>query len=132
MRYDCELSVPSERFRTLMPYLSLYETTHWIAASTLLTSAEPSRPAIFTDTNFTSGATPVYAPPELAPLLPMRPAMNVPWPYESLQFGSPEKFMQGAVCSPRESVVTFLIRPARSPTGAIPVSISATVTPLPV
>jgi hypothetical protein len=58
----------------------LKDTTHWIAAMTVLTSEAPSRPATLTDTRFASGATPFQAPAEAAPLPAMIPAMKVPCP----------------------------------------------------
>ena len=48
-----------------------------------------------------------------------------------MQFDSPEKFAHGAFVKPSGSVVTGTTRPARSGTLAMPVSINATVTPLP-
>src|SRR4051794_10375274 len=111
-----------DRLRTRMPYLSLNDTTHWIAARTPLTSAEPSRPAIFTERIFALGATPLYWPPDAAPLPAIRPARNVPCPYESAQLLSPEKLTHGAVVVPSASVCTCTMRPARSGMLATPVS----------
>jgi hypothetical protein len=56
----------------------LNDTTHGIAARTLLTSAAPLAPAIFTDSTLAPGATPFHLPPELAPLPAMMPATKVP------------------------------------------------------
>src|SRR5207247_348434 len=99
----------------------------WIAASSVLTSDAPDAPAILTDRSFASGATPFHLPFEDAPLPAMMPATNVPCPKESLQFDSPVKFLQGLVPPPTPPFWTWTIRPARSATAAIPVSISATV-----
>jgi hypothetical protein len=51
-----------------------------MAARMLLTSAEPSAPAVLTDRMPAPGATPFHLPPELVPLPATSPAMKVPWP----------------------------------------------------
>ena len=55
-----------------------------MAASTWLTSLAPSAPAILIETILAFGATPLYWPPEEAPLPAIRPATNVPCPNSSL------------------------------------------------
>src|SRR5687767_655829 len=79
-RTSCDEFVPSERFSTRIPYVSLKATTHWMPARMCETSAAPSKPATFTATRFAPGAVPVYFPFEEAPLPAARPAMNVPCP----------------------------------------------------
>ena len=91
-----------------------------MAASTWLTSLEPSAPAILIETILALGATPLYCPPDEAPFPAIRPATNVPWPNSSL-YGS----------LPPEKSTPPMTRPARSATLATPVSTTATVTPSP-
>src|SRR3954471_19251325 len=97
-----------------------------MAASTLLTSAEPSLPATLTDSTRAPGATPTHLPPDEVPSPAMMPARKVPWPYPSAQDESPEKLAQAATVRLRSSA-TDTSRPARSGEGVTPVSSRATV-----
>ena len=107
-----------------MSYRSRFSTTHWRAAMTWETDAAPSRPESLTLSSPAAGATPFRSP-----LPAMRPAMNVPCPYESAQPGSVEKLTHEVVVPPAPTIGTRLS--ARSGTSAMPVSMTATVTPAP-
>ena len=117
--YGWTLSVPNERFNTLIPYCARCVTTHWSAAITTETSVDPSGPATLTETSFAPGATPRHLPSEAAPLPAITPARCVPCPYASSPPASGVKSTRATTRSPRSS------------TCATPVSIIATVTPVP-
>ena len=122
---DCCDRVPQLRLTTRMPYWAWKEPTHCSAARTVETSVAPLRPATFTETSPALGAIPTNAPwlsrREAAPSPAMIPAMTVPWPNESSRLlPSPEK--SGPATT----------RPARSATGWMPVSTTATRRPPPV
>ena len=76
--YGWTPSVPNDRLRTRMLYVSRCVTIHCSAAITTLTSVEPSAPATLTEIRCAAGATPRHFPPEAEPLPAITPARCVP------------------------------------------------------
>src|SRR5579875_2158320 len=94
--------------------------TQSIPSITVAIVVAPLAPATLTGTRPAPGASPLYRPPEVAPSPAIRPATKVPCPYWSLS-GLPPPVRS----TPDSSL------PAKSGSGSMPVSTTATLTPEP-
>ena len=77
---DGKGGAPIEMLSTWMPSEPRFCTAHCTPAMTVARSVEPDAPEALIDTRLAPGASPMYAPPDDAPLPAIRPATKVPCP----------------------------------------------------